>query len=99
MEIKRLRKLALEIFKTLNNLNPNFIKDVFNFSPYSTHRKHNIFVHSRNTPIYDERSLRALGPHTWNSLPENIKSSTSIIIFKVFFKNWLRPKCKCKLCL
>ena len=27
MEIKRLRTLALEIFKTLNNLNPNFIKD------------------------------------------------------------------------
>ena len=48
MEIKRLHKLALEIFKTSNNLNPNFIKDNFNLSPYSTHRKHYIFVPSRN---------------------------------------------------
>ena len=30
--------LALEIFKTLNNPNPNLMKDIFNFSPYSTHR-------------------------------------------------------------
>ena len=41
MEIKRLRTLALEIiFKTLNNVNPIFMKDMFNFCPYSTHRKH-----------------------------------------------------------
>ena len=49
MEIKRLCTLALEIFKTINNLNPNFMKDIFNFSPYSAHRKHDIFVHSQNT--------------------------------------------------
>ena len=73
VEIKRLRTLALEIFKTLNNLNPNFMKDVFNFSSYSTHRKQAIFVRSRNTSNYGDRSLRALGLHTWNSLPENIK--------------------------
>ena len=36
MEIKGLYTPALEIFKTLNNLNPNFMKDIFNFSPYIT---------------------------------------------------------------
>ena len=44
MEIKRLRVLALEIFKTLNNLIPNFTKDIFNFSPYSTHRKQFLYA-------------------------------------------------------
>ena len=29
MEIKRLRKLALEIFKTLNHLNPEYMKEIF----------------------------------------------------------------------
>ena len=99
IEIKRLCILAFEIFKTLNNLNLNLMKGIFNFSPHSTHRKHDIFVDSRNTSNYGDRSLRALGPHTWNSLPGNIKSATSIIIFKSFIKNWLGPKCKCKLCL
>ena len=31
IEIKRLRTLALEIFKTLNNLNLNFMKDTYIF--------------------------------------------------------------------
>ena len=75
------------------------MKDIFNFSPYSTHRKHDIFVHSRNTSNYGDRSLRALGPHTWNPLPENIKSTTSLIIFKDFIKNWFGAKCKGKRCL
>ena len=29
MEIKRLRTLALEVFKTINNLNPAYMKDIF----------------------------------------------------------------------
>ena len=29
MEIKRLRTLTAEIFKTINNINPNFIRDIF----------------------------------------------------------------------
>ena len=99
MEIKRLRTHAFEIFKTLNSLNPTFMKDIFNFSPYRTHRKHDIFPHSRDTSNYGGRSLRALGPQTWNFLPENIKSTTSMIIFKDFIKDWLGSKCKCKLCL
>ena len=49
METKRIRTIALEIFKTLNDLNPNFMKDIFNFSPHFTHKKHNFFVHPRNT--------------------------------------------------
>ena len=98
MEIKRLGTLSLEIFKILNNLNPNFMKDMFNFSPYSTPRNDDIFVHSRNTSNYGDRGHRALGPHTWNSIPENIKSTTFIIILNDFIKNWFGPKCKCKLC-
>ena len=62
---------------------------------YVTHRKYDILVHSQDASSYSDRSLRVLGPHTWNSLPENIKSTTSVIIFKDFIKNWFGPKCKC----
>ena len=58
--------LAFETFKALKNLNPNFMKDTFNFSLYSTDRKHDIFLHNRNTSNYGDRSLRARGPHSWN---------------------------------
>ena len=96
MELKRLRTLALEVFKTVNNLNPDFMKDIFYLSPYQTHKKYDIFVHSRNTASFGDKNLRALGPHVWNSFPENIKSTDTISVFKNFIKNWCGPKCKCK---
>ena len=56
MEIRRLHTLALEIFKTLNDLNPTFMKNIFNFSQHCTHRKHDIFVHPRKTANYGDKS-------------------------------------------
>ena len=38
MEIKRLRYLALEIFKTVNNLNPCYMMDIFSETTYLTHK-------------------------------------------------------------
>ena len=29
MQIKRIKQLAIEIFKTVNNLNPDFMKNIF----------------------------------------------------------------------
>ena len=29
MEVKRLRTLALEVYKTVNNLNPEYMKEIF----------------------------------------------------------------------
>ena len=40
MEAKRLRTMVYEIFKTLNNLNPVFMKDIFHYSLNVTHKKH-----------------------------------------------------------
>ena len=72
----------------LNNVNPNFMKEIFYISPHNTDRKHVIFVWSRKTTKYGDKSLRVLGPHLWKSLPEKIKSTTSILIFKAFDKTW-----------
>ena len=44
MEVKRLGNLALEIFKTLNNLNPEYIKEIFCKTAFSPHRPLNLEV-------------------------------------------------------
>ena len=98
MEIKRLRTMLIEIFKTLNNQNPSFMKNIFHHSPYLTHRKHNIYVHSQRTTRFGTKSLKALGAHLWNALPEDIKSTESFVEFKNFTKTWLGPNCKCNIC-
>ena len=52
MTIKCLRTLATEIFKTLNDINPNYMKEIFYLSPHETHKKYDLFVHSRNNKIW-----------------------------------------------
>ena len=63
MEVKRLRNLALEIFETLNNLNPEHMKENFYKATNLTHRPFNIKVYQNNTTKYGNKSLRSLGPH------------------------------------
>ena len=69
MEIKRLRTLALEVFKTLNNMNPEYMKEIFHKTTFSTHRPLNLEVNENHPTKYGNKSLRCLGPHIWNSLP------------------------------
>ena len=61
METKRLRTMVYEIFKTLNNLNPVFMKDIFHYSPNVTRKKHNLYIHTQNTTKFGNKSLRAFG--------------------------------------
>ena len=77
MEIKRLRVLAIEIFKTVNNLNPNYMKDIFTPKLHPKVRPNDILVKHHNTITYGTKSLKTLGPKIWNQLPEDIKSDTS----------------------
>ena len=63
MEVKRLGKLALEIFKTLNNLNPEYMKEIFYKTTNLTHIPFNIKVNQNNTTKYGNKNLKSLQPH------------------------------------
>ena len=96
METKRLRRVVYEIFKTLNNLNPVFMKDIFHHSPNVTHKKHNLYIYTQNTKKFGNKSLSAFGANIWNALPEYIKSITPLLEFKKFIRPG--PKYKCSVC-
>ena len=70
MEVQRLRTLALEIFKTLKNINPNFMKEIIYISPHNIPRRHDIIVQSQEATKYGDKSLRVMSPHLWNLLPK-----------------------------
>ena len=61
MEVKRLRTLATEIFKTLNNQNSNFMREIFYRSPNVSHKKQNLFGHNNKTAAFVDKSLIILG--------------------------------------
>ena len=98
MEIKRLRTLALEVFKTINNLNPSFMKDLFRQHSLSARRSNNLYVTKMNTTTYGQKSLKSLGPKVWNSLPEHLKAETTFLNFQNSIKTWFGKKCLCNLC-
>ncbi len=99
LEIRRLRLLATEIFKTINNLNAPYMKEVFKLNTRRAETGPNkLLVQSQNSKKYGSYTLRSLGPKIWNKLPTNIKNSKNLSIFKSLIKTWSGPKCHCSSC-
>ena len=102
MSINRIRTLCVEIYKTLNELNPSLTKNIFTVK--ETNRltrqqyKLNLNTPSCNQMAFDYKSLRTFGPKILNKLPYHIKSSESLKSFKERIKNWDGTRCSCKIC-
>ena len=73
ISINRLRTLCVEIYKTLNELNPSLMKNIFMVKETDglTREQYKLNL---NTPSYNQmafgyKSLRIFGPKIWNKLP------------------------------
>ena len=58
----------------------------------------NLEILNWNTVIYRDKSIRSLGPHIWNGLPEYIKNENSYDKVKENINIWYGLKCTCSLC-
>ena len=102
MNVNRLRILCIKIYKTINNLNPEFMRDLFRLRETSRliWEKYmlnlNITVHNQIT--FGSKSLRVFGPKVWNSLLYHIKSCGNLESFKMIIKHWKGTRCNCKVC-
>ena len=102
MNVKRLRALCVELYKTINKLNPDFMRDLFKLRftnrPVREKYKMNMIIPEFNQVSYGKKSLRTFGPKLWNSLPYHIKSSENLESFKRTIKHWNGERCLCKVC-
>ena len=99
MKIQKFRTLAVKIFKTLNEINSPYMKNIFTPRKSTKVRQNDIMVKRIKTSIFGTQSLRSLGPKIWNDLPSNIKSEILFLKFEKYIKTWFGPKCRCKLCI
>ena len=101
MNVKRLRALCIEIFKTLNNLNPSFMKEIFSLRqtnrPVWEKYKLNLDIPSYNQVTFGRKALTFFGPKTWNSLPCHIKSAENLTSLETMIKFWKGETCTCKI--
>ena len=102
MTIVILRSLCLEIYKTINRLNPAYMTEIFKLSDSKKPvRKQNVLNLNVTRPSqvrYGERSLRLSCPKIWNNLPAHVKSASDLLSFKRLIKSWDCISCKCTLC-
>ena len=78
MEARRLLAIAYKVFKTLNDLNSNLMTEIFYLCPNLSHRKDNLYIHSRSPIKFRNKILRSIGEHIWNLLLENINKILSL---------------------
>ena len=77
LEVKRLRSICTEIYKTTNDLNAPYMKELFipRNSTYALRGSQNLSVPSVNQTTYGLKSIRYQGPKIWNSLPADFQKS------------------------
>ena len=102
MNIYRLRNLCIEIYKTINKLNPEFMNNIFkvkeNKRVVREQCKLNLETTDWNQVTFGAKSLEVYGSKVWNSLPSHIKTSENLIQFKSLMKNWNGNSCSCTVC-
>ena len=98
MNVNRLRLLCIEIYKTINNLNPEFMRDLFSLRETSRLIREKYML-NLNIPVHNQvtsgsKSLRVFRTKVWNSLHYHIKSSENLGSLKMIIKHWNGKWCK-----
>ena len=95
---KNIQLLTLEIYKTLNNLNPEFMKEIFCLKGhiYPT-RNQNLIYPNPHSVIYGLESFGYKASQIWKAIPREIQGTNNIYTFKSYYSTF-QNICKCNLC-
>ena len=96
---KNLCALLIEVYKSLNSSNPEFMWDVFKYKE-STHnlRGGNSLIIPSIKSAIGLNSLVFRGSLGWNYLPKDLKESPTLTVFKSKLGKLTNIYCHCKIC-
>ena len=97
---KHLRALAAEIYKSLADKNPDFMKPYFIIKemPYNLRNGCALKLPSANSTCYGINSVLFRACLMWNRLPVSVKQSQSLLEFKSKIKTLRNIVCTCTIC-
>ena len=102
LNLGRLRQLAIEIYKTINDQGPAYMKKIFitRTSKYNLRGVENLSLEKPrvNTATFGNHSLRFLGPQIWESLPTETRKAVNLREFKKLILTWEGSECGCNMC-
>jgi hypothetical protein len=102
LTIRRLRMMAIEIFKILHKQSPAYLNDIISFKHISLknsfRRQQTVEIPQVTTANFGLHSLRYAGATLWNELPDAIRAQTNLNQFKSLINNWNGNSCRCGSC-
>ena len=100
VHVRNLQLLMTEIYKTKSDLNPLFMKDIFMERHISYNLRHGTDAQlpKVRTTSFGIETIAYLGNKLWQLLPQEIKQSNTLPIFKKQIRCWNGNKCNCRLC-
>ena len=93
---RNLQFLMTEIFKTLHDANPSFMKEIFvrEDTRYNLKCVDRLNLPRVNSNTYELESLSFRSSQLWNLLPNEFKTVSSVSTFKDKIKGWNGSNCK-----
>ena len=102
MNLARERLLCIEVYKTLNSLNPCFMQELFKLRETNRNGRNkyklNLDILVVNQVTYSTKSLRRFGSKIWNSPPHHVKSAENLEAFKKIINSSNGVSCNCVVC-
>jgi len=96
---RNIQALTAEIYKTLNDLNPTLMKEVFCVKEHRFFtRKQNLTYPNPRTVSYGIETFGYKASQIWQNIPSDIQQLDDISIFKKNITNYCENICNCNLC-
>ena len=100
MKVRRMRTIALESFKILNNLSPAYLNELLTFKNHSYNFRYQRTVEDPQvrTVKHSSRSFPSTTAKIWSSLPQHLRDISSFGVFKNQINVWSWGFCLCSFC-
>ena len=88
---RNIQSLAIELYKFLHGLSPSIMKNVFHFNtniPYNLRSRSELYSRNPKTVKYGTETISYLAPKIWSLVPNAIKNSKSLDVFKFKIRQW-----------
>ena len=96
---RNIQSLSVEIYKALNNLNPDFMKEIFCLKQQNYHtRKQNLVYPIPRTVSYGLETFGYKASQLWRNIPEKIQQAEVVSSFKINVVTQCKNICNCNLC-
>ena len=100
MHDRNLQQMAIEMYKSLNDLSSTHLSELFSVKErkYNLRNDNALVSNIPHSTKYGLNTISHLAPKIWEIIPNEIKSCKSLNSFEAKINMWVPTNCPCNLC-